>query len=74
MGRAGVEDLQVDKVSININGCEIVKEGGRSSDYTEEAGQVAMSPSEIHIQVDLGAGDCFRYGVDNGLLSRLRYD
>ncbi|RDL42958.1 bifunctional ornithine acetyltransferase/N-acetylglutamate synthase [Marinomonas piezotolerans] len=58
VGRAGVEDLQVDKVSININGCEIVKNGGRSSDYTEEAGQVAMAPSEIHILVDLGAGDC----------------
>ncbi|MFD1384962.1 bifunctional glutamate N-acetyltransferase/amino-acid acetyltransferase ArgJ [Rhodanobacter aciditrophus] len=56
VGRAGVETLDVDRVSIHINGCEIVRDGGRSPDYTEEAGQAAMNPEEIHILVDLGAG------------------
>lgn len=57
VGRAGVESLNVDTVSIFINGCEIVREGGRSPAYTEDAGQAAMNPEEIHIVVDLGAGD-----------------
>lgn len=57
VGRAGVETLDVDRVAIHINGCEIVREGGRSPSYTEEAGQAAMNPEEIHILVDLGAGD-----------------
>lgn len=57
VGRAGVEGLNVDNVSIAINGCEIVREGGRSPAYTEEAGQTAMNPEEIHILVDLGVGE-----------------
>lgn len=57
VGRAGVENLNVDNVAIFINGCEIVREGGRSPEYTEEAGQAAMNPAEIHILVDLGAGE-----------------
>ncbi|MBM6549758.1 bifunctional glutamate N-acetyltransferase/amino-acid acetyltransferase ArgJ [Marinomonas ostreistagni] len=57
VGRAGVEDLNVDTVSLTINGCEIARDGGRSPDYTEEAGQAAMAPEEIHIVVDLGAGE-----------------
>ena len=56
VGRAGVEGLDVDQVSLHINGCQIVENGGRSSSYTEEAGQEAMNPQEIHIKVDLGAG------------------
>lgn len=57
VGRAGVENLNVDTVSLSINGCEIAREGGRSPDYNEEAGQEAMNPAEIHIVVDLGAGE-----------------
>jgi glutamate N-acetyltransferase/amino-acid N-acetyltransferase len=56
VGRAGVEGLDVDQVSLHINGCQIVENGGRSPSYTEEAGQEAMNPQEIHIKVDLGAG------------------
>ncbi|TPE51968.1 bifunctional glutamate N-acetyltransferase/amino-acid acetyltransferase ArgJ [Maribrevibacterium harenarium] len=56
VGRAGVEGLDVDNVSLHINGCQIVENGGRSPSYTEEAGQEAMNPQEIHIKVDLGAG------------------
>ncbi|MCO4784434.1 bifunctional glutamate N-acetyltransferase/amino-acid acetyltransferase ArgJ [Marinomonas atlantica] len=57
VGRAGVDSLNVDTVSIFINGCEIVREGGRSPSYSEDAGQLAMNPEEIHIVVDLGSGD-----------------
>lgn len=57
VGRAGVEGLDVDKVQLHINGFEIARDGGRSPGYLEEHGQQAMAPAEIHIQIDLGAGD-----------------
>ncbi|WOD07583.1 bifunctional glutamate N-acetyltransferase/amino-acid acetyltransferase ArgJ [Marinomonas sp. GJ51-6] len=56
VGRAGVENLDVDKVQLHINGFEIARDGGRSPDYLEEHGQKAMTPDEIHICVDLGMG------------------
>lgn len=56
VGRAGVENLDVDKVQLHINGFEIARDGGRSPDYLEEHGQKAMAPDEIHICVDLGMG------------------
>lgn len=56
VGRAGVENLDVDKVQLHINGFEIARNGGRSPDYLEEHGQKAMAPDEIHICVDLGMG------------------
>ncbi|SBS30042.1 Arginine biosynthesis bifunctional protein ArgJ [Marinomonas spartinae] len=57
VGRSGVEELDVDKVQLHINGFEIVRDGGRSPGYIEEHGQEAMSPEEIHIVIDLGAGE-----------------
>lgn len=57
VGRAGVEGLDVDKVQLHMNGFEIARDGCRSPDYLEEHGQEAMAPEEIHIQIDLGAGD-----------------
>ncbi len=56
VGRAGVQDLDVDKVQLHINGFEIARNGGRSPDYLEEHGELAMAPEEIHICVDLGMG------------------
>ncbi|MEO9275843.1 bifunctional glutamate N-acetyltransferase/amino-acid acetyltransferase ArgJ [Marinomonas sp. 5E14-1] len=56
VGRAGVENLDVDKVQLHINGFEIARDGGRSPDYLEEHGQKAMAPDEIHICIDLGMG------------------
>ena len=56
VGRAGVENLDVDKVQLHINGFEIARDGGRSPDYLEEHGKKAMAPDEIHICVDLGMG------------------
>ncbi|GAB3482543.1 bifunctional glutamate N-acetyltransferase/amino-acid acetyltransferase ArgJ [Marinomonas epiphytica] len=57
VGRAGVAGLDVDKVQLHINGVEIAREGGLSPAYSEELGQQAMAPEEIHIVIDLGEGD-----------------
>ncbi|MBJ7537570.1 bifunctional glutamate N-acetyltransferase/amino-acid acetyltransferase ArgJ [Marinomonas transparens] len=57
VGRAGVEGLDVDAVQLHINGVEIARNGGLSPDYSEELGQAAMAPEEIHILVDLGVGN-----------------
>ena len=57
VGRAGVDDLDVDKVQLHINGFEIARDGGRSPSYLEEHGEKAMAPEEIHICVDLGMGE-----------------
>ncbi|REG81653.1 bifunctional glutamate N-acetyltransferase/amino-acid acetyltransferase ArgJ [Marinomonas pollencensis] len=57
VGRAGVAELDVDKVQLHINSFEIARDGCRSPGYLEEHGQEAMAPAEIHIQIDLGAGE-----------------
>lgn len=56
IGRAGVEDLVVDKVSVSLNDVLIAENGGRAASYTEEAGQAAMDKEEIRILVDLQRG------------------
>ncbi|OOZ37300.1 bifunctional glutamate N-acetyltransferase/amino-acid acetyltransferase ArgJ [Solemya velesiana gill symbiont] len=57
VGRAGVNDLDIDKVKIWLGDVCIVTEGGRAADYTEEAGQTVMDRDEITIRVALGRGD-----------------
>ncbi|MCZ2723104.1 bifunctional glutamate N-acetyltransferase/amino-acid acetyltransferase ArgJ [Marinomonas sp. 15G1-11] len=59
VGRVGLQTLDVSRVAIYINDVEIVKEGSRSDSYTEELGQLAMSPENINIRIDLGLGDAF---------------
>jgi len=56
IGRAEIEKLDIDKVSLSINGVRIVENGAPSATYTEAAGQRAMDPEEIHITIELGAG------------------
>jgi len=56
VGRAGISDLEIERVRIWLNDVIIVRDGGRSDDYTEEAGQRVMAGSEITIRVDLGRG------------------
>ena len=46
IGRAGLEDLDTDAVSIHLNGVLIAEQGARAASYTEEKGQEAMA-SEI---------------------------
>ena len=57
VGRAGVMNFDVSRVRISINGVAIVENGQRAGSYTEEQGQLAMAPTEIHILVDLARGD-----------------
>jgi len=56
VGRAGVEDLDVDKVAIHLGDVRIVCDGGRDASYTEVAGQAVMDEEEITIKIDLGRG------------------
>ena len=57
VGRAGVEDLILEDVSLYLDDVCIVSNGGRDAAYTEEAGQKVMDQSEITIKVVLGRGD-----------------
>ncbi|GAB4278569.1 MAG: bifunctional glutamate N-acetyltransferase/amino-acid acetyltransferase ArgJ [Methylomicrobium sp.] len=56
VGRAGVENMALDRVDIHLGDVCIVRGGGRADDYTEAAGQRVMSESEIVVTVALGRG------------------
>lgn len=57
IGRAGLPDLDVNKVGLYLNDVLIAERGCRAASYTEEQGVVAMSPQEITIRVELNRGD-----------------
>ncbi len=56
IGRAGVENLDVDRVSVRLNDVLIAENGCRAKSYTEEQGSAAMEPEEIVIAIDLDRG------------------
>ena len=56
VGRAGVEQLDINAIKIYLDDLCIVEQGGRSASYTEEAGQKVMAQSEITIAIALGRG------------------
>lgn len=56
VGRAGVAELDVDRVRIWINQVLVAENGARARSYSEEQGVVAMSPEQIHIVIDLDRG------------------
>ena len=56
VGRAGIPDLDVERIDIYLGDVRIVRGGGRDPDYTEERGQAVMQREEIVIGVDLGRG------------------
>jgi glutamate N-acetyltransferase/amino-acid N-acetyltransferase len=56
IGRAGVKDLDVDKVSVHLNSVLIAEKGCRAASYTEEQGLKAMATDEIIIAIDLARG------------------
>ncbi len=56
VGRAGVRDLDVQKIEIWINDVCIVRAGARAESYTEAAGQAVLSKEEFTITVKLGRG------------------
>ncbi|MEP6389317.1 MAG: bifunctional glutamate N-acetyltransferase/amino-acid acetyltransferase ArgJ [Halioglobus sp.] len=57
IGRAGVENLDVNKVGVYLNDVLIAEEGCRALSYTEEQGVAAMAPEEIIVRVELHRGD-----------------
>ena len=56
IGRANVDSLDINKVSIQINSEVVVEEGARAASYREEIGVSAMNSDEIVIRVFLGSG------------------
>lgn len=56
VGRAGLDRLEIEAISIYLDDVCIVEQGGRSPGYTEEQGQKVMNQSEITIKVILGRG------------------
>ncbi len=57
VGRAGVENLNIDGVRIFLDDVCIVSHGGRDPAYTEEAGQAVVEKPEFTIRISLGTGD-----------------
>ena len=57
IGRAGLEDLDTDAVSIHLNSVLIAEHGARATSYTEEKGKEAMAPEDLLIEIALNRGD-----------------
>ncbi len=57
VGRAGLAELNLERVAIHLDEVCIVRDGGRAPDYTEEQGQRVMRRPDITIRVELGRGD-----------------
>lgn len=57
VGRAGIADLNIDAIRIDLGNVRIVEDGGRADSYTEEQGQSVMSQEEIRIRIQLGRGN-----------------
>jgi glutamate N-acetyltransferase/amino-acid N-acetyltransferase len=57
VGRAGIENLDLNALQIFLGDVCIVSQGGRDSGYTEDAGQAVMDGEEILIRVVLNRGD-----------------
>ena len=57
IGRAGLEDLDTDAVSIHLNGVLIAEQGARAASYTEEKGKEAMASEDLLIEIALNRGD-----------------
>lgn len=56
VGRAGLRDLDIEKVCVWLGDTLIVDGGGRAPGYTEAAGAAVMAQPEILIRVELGRG------------------
>ncbi|QQD19079.1 bifunctional glutamate N-acetyltransferase/amino-acid acetyltransferase ArgJ [Spongiibacter nanhainus] len=57
IGRAGVDGLDVAKVSVHLDDVLIAERGGRAASYTEEAGAAVMKQEDVTIAIDLGRGE-----------------
>jgi len=57
IGRAGVVDLEVERVAVYLNDVLIAENGARAASYTEEQGAAAMRAEDIVIRVELQRGE-----------------
>jgi glutamate N-acetyltransferase/amino-acid N-acetyltransferase len=57
VGRAGLDNLDINNVSIYLGDVCIVSKGGRDPAYEEALGQAVMSQDEISIRVTLSRGN-----------------
>ena len=57
IGRAGLAELDVDRVGLFLNEVLIAENGCRAGSYTEEQGVAAMAPEDIVIRVELHRGE-----------------
>ena len=57
VGRAGLQDLVIDRVGIWLDRVCIVRQGARAEEYSEVLGQSVMDQDEITIRIELGRGD-----------------
>lgn len=56
-GRATEDSINIENLSMNINGLEIIKNGGLADGYNEQLGQQAMQKDELEICLQLGQGE-----------------
>ncbi len=56
VGRAGIEDLDLSAVAIDIGGVTVAEGGALAPGYREEDGKRAMSKEEIEVRIRLGRG------------------
>ncbi|SFR56797.1 glutamate N-acetyltransferase [Marinobacter gudaonensis] len=57
VGRAGVENLDLEALEIYLGDVCLVRNGGRAEDYSEARGQAVMNGEEITIAIDLKRGN-----------------
>jgi glutamate N-acetyltransferase/amino-acid N-acetyltransferase len=57
VGRAGLADLELERVAIHLDEACIVRHGGRAPEYAEAQGQQVMQRSDITVRVELGRGE-----------------
>jgi glutamate N-acetyltransferase/amino-acid N-acetyltransferase len=56
VGRAGIDDLDVNTLEIYLGDICIVRNGGRAAEYSEEQGQAVMDQTDIEIRIWLNRG------------------
>ncbi|WP_417252148.1 bifunctional glutamate N-acetyltransferase/amino-acid acetyltransferase ArgJ [Castellaniella sp.] len=56
IGYAGIDDLDVSKLTLWLGDIQVATQGGRDPNYLEEDGQRVMAQAEILVRVALGRG------------------
>lgn len=57
IGRAGVDNLDVSRIDIDLDDVAIVRQGGLAPTYHEALGQAVMNQEDISLRVNLARGD-----------------